>query len=114
VEQTVSNLYLMEKVTVPAFSETKFAVCASAIESGKMSYGDGIATGSVPFFDRHDRYPYLNVVTKCEKEWTSKSGSDEHYGGSNSYSSWNQASARSLMLLTTLNTPFPLRSSTVT
>jgi uncharacterized protein YbbC (DUF1343 family) len=37
VEQTVSNLYVMEKVTVPAFSETKFAVRASAIEGGSMN-----------------------------------------------------------------------------
>jgi hypothetical protein len=32
VEQTVSNLYVMEKVTVPAFSKTKFAVRASAVK----------------------------------------------------------------------------------
>jgi hypothetical protein len=57
VEQTVSNLYLMEKVTVPAFSETKSAVRASAVESGKMSYGNGIATGSVHFSNRHDLPP---------------------------------------------------------
>jgi hypothetical protein len=42
VEQTVSNLYVMEKVTVPAFSETKFAVRASAVEGGTMSPRDGI------------------------------------------------------------------------
>jgi hypothetical protein len=32
VEQTVSNLYVMEKVTDPAFSETKFVIGASAVE----------------------------------------------------------------------------------
>jgi hypothetical protein len=32
VEQTVSNIYIMEKVTVPAFSVTKFAVRASALK----------------------------------------------------------------------------------
>jgi hypothetical protein len=67
VEQTVSNLYLIEKVTVPAFSETKFVVRASAVESGKMSSGNGIATGSVHFSDRHDLHPFLNIVTKCDK-----------------------------------------------
>jgi hypothetical protein len=67
VEQTVSNLYLIEKRTVPAFSETKFVVRASSVKSGKMSYGDGIATGSVHFSDRHDLHPYLNVVSKCDK-----------------------------------------------
>jgi hypothetical protein len=67
VEQAVSNLYLLEKVTVPAFSETKFTVRASAVKSGKMSYGDGIATGSVHFSDCHDLHPYLNAVTKCDK-----------------------------------------------
>jgi hypothetical protein len=54
VEQTVSNLYVMEKVTVPAFSETKFVICASAVKGGTMSPGDGIATGSFHFSDRHD------------------------------------------------------------
>jgi hypothetical protein len=49
VEQTVSNLYVMEKVTVPAFSETKFAVHAYGIEGGTMSPGHGIVTGSVHF-----------------------------------------------------------------
>jgi hypothetical protein len=49
VEQTVSNLYVMEKVTVPAFSETKFSVRTSAVEGGTMSPGDGIVTGSVHF-----------------------------------------------------------------
>jgi hypothetical protein len=44
VEQTVSNLCLMEKVTVPAFSETKFVVRATAVEGGTMSPGDRIAT----------------------------------------------------------------------
>jgi hypothetical protein len=34
----------MEKVSVPPFSETKFVVLASAVESGKISSGDGIAT----------------------------------------------------------------------
>jgi hypothetical protein len=68
VEQTVSNLYVMEKVTVPAFSETKFAVRASAIEGGTMSPGDGIVTGSVHFSDCHDLHPFLNVVTKCEQD----------------------------------------------
>jgi hypothetical protein len=68
VEQTVSNLYVMEKVTVPAFSKTKFAVRASAVEGGTMSPGDGIVTGSVHFSDRHDLYPFLNVVTKCDKD----------------------------------------------
>jgi hypothetical protein len=67
LEQTVSNLYLIEKVTVPAFSETQFVVCASTVKSGKMSYGNVIATGSVHFSDRHDLHPYLNVVTKCNK-----------------------------------------------
>jgi hypothetical protein len=67
-EQTVFNLYLMEKVTVPAFSETEFVVCASAVEGGTMSPGDGIATGSVHFSDRHDLHPFLNVVTKCDKD----------------------------------------------
>jgi hypothetical protein len=68
VEQTVSNLYVMEKVTVPAFSKTKFAVRASAVEGGTMSPGDGIVTGSVLFSDRHDLHPFLNVVTKCDKD----------------------------------------------
>jgi hypothetical protein len=67
VEQTVSNLYVMERVTVPAFSETKFIVRASAIEGGTMSPGNGIATGSVHFSDRHYLHPFLNVVTKCDK-----------------------------------------------
>jgi uncharacterized protein YbbC (DUF1343 family) len=40
VEQTVSHLYVTEKVTVPAFSETKFAVRASTVEGGTMSPGD--------------------------------------------------------------------------
>jgi hypothetical protein len=31
VEQAVSNLYLIEKVTVSVFSETRFTVCASAV-----------------------------------------------------------------------------------
>jgi hypothetical protein len=66
VEQTVSNLNVMEKVTVPAFSETKFGVRASAFEGGTMSPGDGIVTGSVHFSDRHDLHPFLNVVTKCD------------------------------------------------
>jgi hypothetical protein len=68
VEQTVSNLYVMEKVTVPAFSETKFAVRPSAVEGGTMSPGDGIVTGSVHFSDHHDLHPFLNVVTKCDKD----------------------------------------------
>jgi hypothetical protein len=63
VEQTVSNLYVMEKVTVPVFSETKFVVRASAVEDGTMSPGDGIATGSVHFSDCLDLHPFLNVVT---------------------------------------------------
>jgi hypothetical protein len=33
-----------------------------------MSPGDGIATGSVHFSDRHDLHPFLNVVTKCDKD----------------------------------------------
>jgi hypothetical protein len=68
VEQTVSNLYVMERVTVPAFSEVKFTVRASAVEEGTMSSGDGIVTGSVHFSDRHDLHPFLNVVTKCDKD----------------------------------------------
>jgi hypothetical protein len=64
VEQTVSNLYLIEKVTVPAFSETKFVVRASAVKGGRMSPGNRIATGSVHFSDCHDLHPFLNVVTK--------------------------------------------------
>jgi hypothetical protein len=69
MEQTVSNLYVMERVTVPAFSETKFAVRVSAVEEGTMSPGDGIVTGSVHFEDRHDLlHPFLNVVTKCDKD----------------------------------------------
>jgi hypothetical protein len=68
MEQTVSNLYLIEKVTVPAFSETKFVVRASAVEGGTMSPGNGIATGSVHFSNRHDLHPFLNVVTKCDKD----------------------------------------------
>jgi hypothetical protein len=68
VEQTVSNLYVMERVTVPAFSETKFAVLAFAVEEGTMSPGDGIVTGSVHFSDHHDLHPFLNVVTKCDKD----------------------------------------------
>jgi uncharacterized protein YbbC (DUF1343 family) len=40
VEQTVSNLFLMEKVTVPAFSKTKFVVRASAVKGETMSPGD--------------------------------------------------------------------------
>jgi hypothetical protein len=59
VEQTVSNLYVMEKVTVPAFSETKFAVRASAVEGGTMNPSDGIVTGSVHFSERHDLHPLL-------------------------------------------------------
>jgi hypothetical protein len=58
----------MEKVTVPAFSKTKFTVRASAVEGGTMSPGDGIVTGSVHFSDRHDLHPFLNVVTKCDKD----------------------------------------------
>jgi hypothetical protein len=68
VEQTVSNLYVMEKVTVPAFSETKFVVPASAVKGGTMSPGDGIATVSVHFSDHHDLHPFLNVMTKCDKD----------------------------------------------
>jgi hypothetical protein len=68
VEQTVSNLYVIEKVTVPAFSKTKFAVRVSAVEGGTMSPGNGIVTGSVHFSDRHDLHPFLNVVTKCDKD----------------------------------------------
>jgi hypothetical protein len=68
MEQTVSNLYVMEEVTVPAFSETKFAVRAFAVEEGTMSPGDGIVTGSVHFSDRHDLHHFLNVVTKCNKD----------------------------------------------
>jgi hypothetical protein len=68
VEQTVLNLYVMEKVTVSAFSKTKFAVRASAVEGGTMSPGDGIVTGSFHFSDRHDLHPFLNVVTKCDKD----------------------------------------------
>jgi hypothetical protein len=68
VEQTVSNLYVIEKVTVPAFSKMKFAVRVSAVEGGTMSPGDGIVTGSVHFSDRHDLHPFLNVVTKCDKD----------------------------------------------
>jgi hypothetical protein len=68
VEQTVSNLYVTEKVTVPAFSETKFAVCATAVEGGTMSPGDGTVTGSVYFSDCHDLHLFLNVVTKCDKD----------------------------------------------
>jgi hypothetical protein len=68
VEQTVSNLYLMEKVTVPAFSETKFVVWASAAEGGTMSPGNRIATGSVHFSDHQDLHPFLNVLTKCDKD----------------------------------------------
>jgi hypothetical protein len=33
-----------------------------------MSPGDAIATGSVHFSDRHDLHPFLNVVTKCDKD----------------------------------------------
>jgi hypothetical protein len=68
MEQTVSNLYVMEKGTVPAFSETKFAVRASTVEEGTMIPGDGIVPGSVHFSDRHDLHPFLNVVTKCDKD----------------------------------------------
>jgi hypothetical protein len=68
VEQTFSNLYVMEKVTFPAFSETKFFVRASAVKGGTMSPGDGIATGSVHFSNRLDLHPFLNVVTKCDKD----------------------------------------------
>jgi hypothetical protein len=68
VEQTISNLYVMEKLIVPAFSKTKFAGRASAVEGGTMSPGDGIVTGSVHFSDRHDLHPFLNVVTKCDKD----------------------------------------------
>jgi hypothetical protein len=68
VEQTVSNLYVIEKVTVPAFSETKFTVRASAVKGGTISPGDGIVTGSIHFSDRHDLHPFLNVVTKCDKD----------------------------------------------
>jgi hypothetical protein len=74
VEQAVSNHYLIEKVTVPAFSETTFTVRASAVKSGNMSSGDGIATGSVHFSDRHDLYLYLNAVTKCDKNGRVKVG----------------------------------------
>jgi hypothetical protein len=58
----------MEKVTVPAFSKTKFVICASAVKGGTMSIGDGIATESVLFSDCHDLHPFLNVVTKCDKD----------------------------------------------
>jgi hypothetical protein len=58
----------MEKVTVPAFSETKFVVRASAVKGRTMSPGDGMATVSVHFSDRHDLHPFLNVVTKCDKD----------------------------------------------
>jgi hypothetical protein len=67
-EQTVPNLYVMEKVTVPAFSETKFVVRASAVDGGTMCPGNEIATGSVHFSNRHDLHPFLNVVTKCDKD----------------------------------------------
>jgi hypothetical protein len=40
VEQTVSNLYVRGKVTVSAFSKTKFAVRAYAVEGGTMSPGN--------------------------------------------------------------------------
>jgi hypothetical protein len=33
-----------------------------------MSPGNGIVTGSVHFSDRHDLHPFLNVVTKCDKD----------------------------------------------
>jgi hypothetical protein len=33
-----------------------------------MIPGDRIATGSVNFSDRHDLHPFLNVVTKCDKD----------------------------------------------
>jgi hypothetical protein len=55
----------MGKVTVPAFSKTKFAVRASAVEGGTMSPGNGIV---FHFSDRHDLHPFLNVVTKCDKD----------------------------------------------
>jgi hypothetical protein len=60
VEQTVSNFYVMEKVTVPVFSETKLALRASAVEGGTMSPDNGIVTGSVHFSDRHDLHPFMN------------------------------------------------------
>jgi hypothetical protein len=68
VEQTVSNLYVIEKVTVPAFSETKFVVRTYSVEGGTMSTGNGIVTGSVHFSDCHDLHPFLNVVTKCDRD----------------------------------------------
>jgi hypothetical protein len=74
VVQAVSNLYLIEKVTVPAFSETTFTVRASAVQSGNMSSCDGIATGSVHFSDRHDLHPYLNAFKKCDKSGRVKVG----------------------------------------
>jgi hypothetical protein len=39
-----------------------------------MSSGDGVATGSVHFSDRHDLHPYLNAVTKCDKNRRVKVG----------------------------------------
>jgi hypothetical protein len=61
-------------VTVPAFSETTFTVLASAIKSENISSGDGIATGSVHFSVCHDLHPYLNAVTKCDKNRRVKVG----------------------------------------
>jgi hypothetical protein len=33
-----------------------------------MSPGNGIATGSFQLSNRHDLHPFLNVVTKCDKD----------------------------------------------
>jgi hypothetical protein len=90
VEQAVSNLYVIKKETVPAFSETKFVVRASAVKRGTMNPGDEIAKGGVHFFDCHDLHPFLNAVTKCDKDGERESGSDKHYDGSYSHSGWNQ------------------------
>jgi hypothetical protein len=67
VDQTVSNLHLIEKVTVPTLSKTKFVVRASSVKSGKMSSDDGIATGSFQFSNCHDLHHFLNVVLSAKK-----------------------------------------------
>jgi hypothetical protein len=90
VEQTVSNLYLIEKVKVPDFSETKFVVRASAVKSGKMSSGDKIATGSVHFSNRYDLHPFLNVVTKCDKNRQVRVGVMNTTMEAICHSGWNQ------------------------
>jgi hypothetical protein len=90
IEQTVSNLIVIEKVTVPAFSKTKITVRPSAVKGGTMSPGDGIVTGSVHFSDCHDLHPFLNVVTKCDMDGRVRVGVMKHYHGPYIHYGWHQ------------------------